>query len=300
MTEELTLTEVAEVLGVSENTAFKQWAKCKDKALSFGIVKEGRGSKAKYIQTLSEDNNKIAYDILREFLINECKFNSRTDFDKLIHYLYLVLLNTVEPNESNPHYTYEQFANIIGTSSKNISNYRNKLTEHGIMKNKRISKGRYAYLDTNHIYHKCTEEMYDSFYNAVETETDRLYEHYKKNKLTFNLNNHNEYSKARNIMLDTFDMEELESELKSIDDINIRKELTVDRIVSVSLKNVLEFNRNDFYKPAFYNVSLAWRNHEGIVLFKFFPNHLLHDFIIKDVVFLEIIAKAYMHIINTR
>ena len=171
MQKELTLIEVSEILGVSENTVLKNWNKCKDKALQFGIVKEGRGSKAKYIQTISNDSNKIAYDILREYLINECNFNVRTDFNKLIHYIYLVLLNSIDEE-----YTYNNlgYTNIIGVSEKKLIEYRKKLTECGVMQPKKASKGIYAYLDIDGVYNKCDYELYQTFNECIRNEAKRL------------------------------------------------------------------------------------------------------------------------------
>ncbi len=286
---ELTLTEVSEILGVSEGTIFKQWAKCKDKALQFGIEKKGRGSKAKYIQTITEDNNKIAYDILREFLINECKFNSRTDFNKLIHYIYLVLLNTVDEEYS---YNNIDYTNIIKVSEKKLIEYRRKLTESGVMQPKKISKGIYAYLDTEGTYNKCDMELYDTFNKCIENEAKRLL----KESYILDMTQNTDYKKAKDIVSINIDIDEVRDILKDLN-INDKKEFIKDTVSNITFKDKLE-DISKYYRLAYYEVSKNWQKELGIINVKFYPNHMLSDNIKNDIKFIEIITKAYAYIIN--
>ena len=288
MIKELTVTEVSEVLGVSEGTVIKNWNKCKDKALSFGIIKEGRGCNAKYIQTISDDNNKIAYDILREFLINECNFNSRTDFDKLIHYIYLALLNSIDEEY---HYNNLNYAETIGVSKVSLIEYRKKLTDCGVMKPKRVSKGVYAYLDMDDKYVKCDVDLYDSFNNCIIEEAKRLLE----DSYTVNLTDYNDYQRAKEIITTDFDFEELQNRLLNVSS-DLKRELIKDTATNISFKNDKDISR--FYKIAFYEVSKEWQKELGIKHIKFFPNHIISDFIVKDMQFINIIVDAYVYIQN--
>ena len=43
---ELTLTEVSEMLGISEATLLKNWKRCESRAKDFNIHKSGKGKKA--------------------------------------------------------------------------------------------------------------------------------------------------------------------------------------------------------------------------------------------------------------
>lgn len=289
MTKDLTLKEVSEILGVSETTVSKNWNKCKDKALQLGIVKEGRGKNSTYIQTISEDNNKIAYDILREFLINECKFNIRTDFNKLIHYIYLVLLNTVDEEYS---YNNIDYTNIIGVAEKNLIEYRKKLTECGVIKPKKVSKGVYAYLDTDGAYNKCDMELYDTFNKCIENEAKRLL----KESYILDMTQNTDYQKAKDIISINVDIDEIENILKNLN-INDKKEFLKDTVDNITFKDKLE-DISKYYRLAYYEVSKSWKDDLGIINVKFYPNHMLNDNIKNDMQFIEMITKAYAYIKN--
>lgn len=286
---ELTLKEVSGILGVSEDTVFKQWAKCKDKALQFGIVKEGRGKNCVYIQTISDDTNKIAFDILREMLINECKFNIRTDFTKVIHYIYLVLLNTIDED-----YCYKNidYTNIIGVAEKNLIEYRKKLTQCGVMQPKSTSKGIYAYLDTDGVYNKCDVELYDTFNKCIENEGRRLL----KESYILDMTQNKDYQKAKDIISIDVDIDEIENIFKNLN-IKDKKEFLKDTVDNITFKDKLE-DISKYYRLAYYEVSKQWQNDLGIVNVKFYPNHLLNDYIKNDMQFVAMIAKAYAYITN--
>ena len=286
---ELTLKEVSGILGVSEDTVFKQWAKCKDKALQFGIVKEGRGRNSIYIQTISDDTNKIAFDILREMLINECKFNSRTDFNKLIHYIYLVLLNTIDEEYC---YNNIDYTNIIGVAERNLIEYRKKLTQCGVMQPKSTSKGIYAYLDTDGVYNKCDVELYDTFNKCIENEGRRLL----KESYILDMTQNKDYQKAKDIISIDVDIDEIENIFKNLN-IKDKKEFLKDTVDNITFKDKLE-DISKYYRLAYYEVSKQWQNDLGIVNVKFYPNHLLNDYIKNDMQFVAMIAKAYAYITN--
>ena len=286
---ELTLKEVSGILGVSEDTVFKQWAKCKDKALQFGIVKEGRGRNSIYIQTISDDTNKIAFDILREMLINECKFNSRTDFNKLIHYIYLVLLNTIDEEYC---YNNIDYTNIIGVAERNLIEYRKKLTQCGVMQPKSTSKGIYAYLDTDGVYNKCDVELYDTFNKCIENEARRLL----KESYILDMTQNKDYQKAKDIISIDVDIDEIENIFKNLN-IKDKKEFLKDTVDNITFKDKLE-DISKYYRLAYYEVSKQWQNDLEIVNVKFYPNHLINDYIKNDMQFVAMIAKAYAYITN--
>lgn len=286
---ELTLTEVSGILGVSETTVSKSWNKCKDKALQFGITKEGRGRNSIYIQTISDDTNKIAFDILREMLINECKFSSKTDFTKVIHYIYLVLLNTIDED-----YCYKNidYTNIIGVSEKRLIEYRKKLTQCGVMQPKSTSKGIYAYLDTDGVYNKCDVELYDTFNKCIENEARRLL----KESYILDMTQNKDYQKAKDIISIDVDIDEIENIFKNLN-IKDKKEFLKDTVDNITFKDKLE-DISKYYRLAYYEVSKQWQNDLEIVNVKFYPNHLINDYIKNDMQFVAMIAKAYAYITN--
>lgn len=289
---EITLKEASEILGVSENTILKQWKKCEDKALKFGIVKEGRGKNAVYIQTIPEDKNKISYDILREFLINECNFDTRTDFDKLIHYLYLLLLNSTDEDEK---YTYNNISYIdnIGIAEKNLIHYRKKLTDSGYMKQKKVSKGRYAYLDTEGVYHQCKDsKLYDNFNKCVVNEAKSLL----KGSYILDLTQSTDYQKAKDIIEIDFDIKEIKEDIQNLN-YEQQKQYIKDIVNHITFKNDME-DISRYYKIAYYEVSKSWQEELGIVNVKFYPNHMLSDIITNDIEFTNIIKEAYIYIKN--
>lgn len=289
MESELTLKEVSGILGVSETTILKNWNKCKDKALQFGIVKEGRGRNSIYIQTITDDTNKIAFDILREMLINECKFDIRTDFTKVIHYIYLVLLNTIDED-----YCYKNidYTNIIGVSEKRLIEYRKKLTEGGVMQPKSTSKGIYAYLDTDGVQNKCDVELYDTFNKCIENEGKRLL----KESYILDMTQNKDYQKAKDIISIDVDIDEIENIFKNLN-IKDKKEFLKDTVDNITFKDKLE-DISKYYRLAYYETSKQWQNDLGIVNVKFYPKHLLSDYIKNDMQFVAMIAKAYAYITN--
>ena len=285
----ITIDEVSNILGISEGTILNNWKRCADKALGFGIEKVGRGKQAIYIQTISEDKNKIAYDILRELLINDCEFDTRTDFKKLIHYIYLVLLNSIDEEYyyNNLSYMYN-----IGIAKSNLIHYRSKLTEAGIMKPKKFSKGIYAYLDTEGNYNKCDVDLYDNFNRCVVIEAKRLF----KESYLVNLTDYKDYQKAKYIITNDFDIEDLYNNLEAISSIELKKELLKDSTTNLFL-NEYDDNINRFYKIAFYEVSKEWEKELAIKHVRFFPNHILSDSITKDMTMVTMITEAYAYTI---
>lgn len=285
---EISIKDVSDILGVSENTILKNWNKCRDKALQFNIVKEGRGAKASYIQTISENNNKIAYDILIEFLIQKCKFNVRTDFDKLIHYIYLVLLNTID----NKTYKNSNYMEEIRIAKSNLIQYKKKLTNAGVMQPKHLSKGSYQYMDMDNTYNMCDINLYDSFIKCIMNRAEQLIEE----EYNLNLCDYEDYKKARDIITSDFDIEDIETIIHKISDDKIRKEAIKDNTTNISKINTDNILR--FYKIAFFEVSKAWQKEFNIKHVKFFPNHTLTHKIINDMQFIEIILKAYAYTIE--
>ena len=283
---ELTLTEVSEILCISEATLLKNWKRCEHRAKDFNIHKIGKGKKAEYIQYISEDKNKVAYDIMREYLINECGFDTRTDFKKLIHYIYLVLLNTIDTKR----YRNSKYMEEIEITKANLIGYRRKLTKAGIMQPKHLSRGTYCYMNMNNIYNKCDVEIYDSFTRCIIHTAEQLIE----SKYNINLCDYEEYKKARDIITSDFEIEDIEDIINKVSDDKLKKEAVKDKTTNMSMPNKDNIFR--FYKIAFFEVSKSWQEEFGIKHVKFFPNHCLSYKIKDDAVFIEMIKNAYAHI----
>jgi hypothetical protein len=286
---ELTLEEVSEIVGISEATLLKNWKRCEPRAKELGITKEGKGKKAQYFQTIDEDPNKIAYDILREYLINECGFDTRTDFKKLAKYIYLVLLNTVDSKR----YRNAKYMEEVDIAEKNLINYRRKLTQCGVMKPKHICKGTYAYMDMDNIYNLCDEELHDSFTRSIISMAEKLLEE----SYNIDLTNFEDYQKAKDIITSDFDVSDLMDKLLSVSDNGVRKDILKDQTTN----NTLKIDKESIlrlYKIAFFEVSKQWQEVFKIKHVKFFPNHMLVNSIAKDNTFIEMIVNAYAYTLN--
>ena len=287
--EELTLEEVSRIISVSEKQIYKNFNKYKSKLEEYNLVAEGKGKKRKFFKNLKyETKEKIAYKLLVDFLKNECGFDLRTNFNKLIHYIYLVFLNSID---SNFKYKNNDFEKIIGLSEKQLIKYRNKLTEVNIMKLKKFSKGIYMYLDESNEFKECNSELYDSFNMCILNECKNLF----KSKYTVDLTNSKDYKKAKDIITDDFDF----SSIELFFDIKLQKDKKV--VKELLTKNNLFYSKEyeNFYKIAFFEVSKAWEKEFGIKHVKFFPNHVLQEYILKDKEIIEIIVNAYSYIKST-
>ena len=261
---ELTLEEVANKLNVSVKTVVTNWNKQRAKADALGIVKIGIGKNAKYICVAPTTKEQITYECLREYLIQECKFDIRTDFKKLIHYIYLVLLNTIDEEY---HYNNLGYIQQLGISQRNLITYRQKLTNTGVLKPKSTSSGIYAYLNINNEYIVCDSRLHSDFIMCILSHYEKLLE----NKYLVDLSDKEDYQKAKDI---------IESEIHDYESLGIYP---------------IPHTKEHIYKIAFYEVFKAWEEELGIKHVKFFPNHMINNFIVKDMDMIDMIVNAYVY-----
>ena len=262
---ELTLEEVASKLNVSVKTVVTNWNKQRVKADALGIVKTGVGKNAKYIYTVPTTKEQIAYECLKEYLIKECRFDIRTDFKKLMHYIYLVLLNTIDEGY---HYNNLVYVNTIGVDESNLIKYKKKLTNAGFLKPRSASSGIYAYLDINNNYIVCDSRLHSDFTMCVLSYYEKLLE---DKYLANDLSNKEDYQKAKNI---------IQAEIQDYESLGIYP---------------VTHTKEHIYKIAFYEVSKAWEEELGIKHVKFFPNHMINNFIVKDMDMIDMIVNAYIY-----
>ena len=99
------------------------------------------------------------------------------------------------------------------------------------------------------------------------------------NDYIVNLKNSKDYQKAKDIITSDFDFEDLQETLINISSSELKNEIVKDKVTNVTMNDNDNISR--FYKIAFYEVSKAWQEECGIKHVKFFPNHMLADFIAK-------------------
>lgn len=284
---ELKLEEVSKITGISENQLYNNFSKYIQRLEEYSISYEGKGKKRRFFKSICDSQERIAYEILTEFLMQECNFSPRTNFIKLIHYMYLVLLNSIDEDYKYSNYHFEDY---IGISEKQLIKYRRKLTEANVMKPKKVSKGIYMYLDLNNEYQECDIDLYNSFNQCILNECKNLF----KSKYTVDLTNQSDYKKAKDIITNDFDFSaiDLNLDIKKPKDEKVIKEL----LTKNDLFRSNEYER--FYKIAFYEVSKAWEIEFGIKHIKFFPNHILDESVSKDNTMISLITNAYSYILN--
>lgn len=256
--QEITLIEISEMTGISENQLKKNWKQYEPRMNEIGISKTGRGSKATYYIE-ERDNYKLAYDILVEMLIQEYGFNTRTDFNKVIKYLYYVMINTRDKNKFYFNYDY---VSLVGVDESNLINYFKKLSGENALIRKDLKEGKFMYLNLDNEYVECDKRLAEEFRQCVINECRRL----RKEGYKVDLSVKKDYEKAVDIIKNYDFLEDI-----YLDNDDLR-----------------------FYKIAFKEVSDAWQKDLGIKWIKFFPKHRLSY--AKDEVFIEMISKAYEYV----
>ena len=138
---EITINEVAETIGVSENTLYKNFKICIPKLEQYGILYEGKGKKRKFYKIQKDiiSNENIAYEIFEQIVYNAWGFDRRIDIFKLLHFMSVILITqTIEGHTSI--LTNKQLANIVDIDEKTIRSYKEKLIENGIIMPSNLSK----------------------------------------------------------------------------------------------------------------------------------------------------------------
>ena len=142
---EITLNEISEITGISENQILKNFKRYMPRLELLGITKEGRGKNAKYYITdnLDNDNFKIAYDTFINIFRDAFYFDSRTDFDSLLLFMGYIQSHTLDKDH---YFTIRNFSFISGISERTIGKYVKHLREYNILSPKELSKKYYIAL----------------------------------------------------------------------------------------------------------------------------------------------------------
>lgn len=139
---EISITEVSELIGVSQNTLYKDFKKCVNKLEKHNISYEGKGKNRKFyiIEQDILNQNKEAYDIFKQIVYNVWKFNRQVDIDKLLHFMIVILKNQGIMDHTSI-LTHDEIADIIGLQQRQtISKYKKRFVENGVIQKKELSK----------------------------------------------------------------------------------------------------------------------------------------------------------------
>lgn len=161
MNKKITLTEISNLLGVSEGQLLKNWKKYSSKLDEYGITKEGRGKKATYYikdkeQQLDDKNiYQLAYMILQDVF-------KQKDIKNILKFLEIIMCNTTR------FYTNKDYSNILGLSEKTIELYRKILRENDIICTNETSHQKYfgVMLSGEHI--EISQDDYSFIYRKIE------------------------------------------------------------------------------------------------------------------------------------
>lgn len=137
---EITLKEVSELTGVSENQVLKNYKQYSSKFEALGITKEGKGKKAKYYRIESQDPYQVAYEIFISIFRDAFDFNYKTNFDNLLLLMGYIKSHTLDKNH---YFTARQFSYITGIREDTLSYYINQLREYKILKPKYVARKYY-------------------------------------------------------------------------------------------------------------------------------------------------------------
>lgn len=138
---EITINQVSEILGVSENTLYKDFKKCIPKLEQYGILHEGKGKKRKFYQIQKDitTNEAIAFETFEQIVYNAWGFDRRVNIDKLLHFMNVILITqTIQGHTSI--LSNEQLANIIEVDEKTIRKYKKRLIDYGVIMPLNLSK----------------------------------------------------------------------------------------------------------------------------------------------------------------
>ncbi|MGL5753070.1 MAG: hypothetical protein ACRCXT_21185 [Paraclostridium sp.] len=138
---EININEVAETIGVSENTLYKDFKKCIDKFEQYGITYEGKGKKRKFYQIQQDivSNEKVAYDTFEQIAYNVWYFDRRVDIDKLLHFMAIILTTqTIEGHTSI--LSLEEIAKVIDIDRETLRKYKQRLGAYDVVVPHGLSK----------------------------------------------------------------------------------------------------------------------------------------------------------------
>ena len=138
---EITLTEVSELVGVSEKQINKNFKRYMPKLEKYNILFEGKGKNRKFYKLQNDiiSNEQFAYEIFELIAYNTWGFDRQTNIDKLLHYMSIILY--IKDNKSTLTYLrIEDFARIVGVTKTVIKRYRKKLIKNNIIMPNELSK----------------------------------------------------------------------------------------------------------------------------------------------------------------
>lgn len=266
---EITINEVAETIGVSENTLYKNFKICIPKLEQYGILYEGKGKKRKFYKIQKDiiSNENIAYEIFEQIVYNAWGFDRRIDIFKLLHFMSVILITqTIEGHTSI--LSNKQLANIVNIDEKTIRSYKEKLIENEVIMPSNLSKVvTYASLleteiptitselrpNINNRFNSINQEAKrDNFNYSIKLVVGDTIKQEAKNKIvvpndifdsylnacktianTKNLRNKYDYEEVENLILDNkkeFKITEID---KYIAFQNFKKELGIDKLYQV-------------------------------------------------------------------
>lgn len=139
---EMSITDVSQLIGISENQLYKNFKRCEDRLKEYNILYEGRGKSRNFYQVKSDippSKEKLAYDIFKEIAYNEWKFNRQTNIDKLLYYMGLVLSKQKSESDASVLST-KDIARQMKVSESTIRKYKKILVDNKIFKPKNFSK----------------------------------------------------------------------------------------------------------------------------------------------------------------
>lgn len=266
---EITINEVAETIGVSENTLYKNFKICIPKLEQYGILYEGKGKKRKFYKIQKDiiSNENIAYEIFEQIVYNAWGFDRRIDIFKLLHFMSVILITqTIEGHTSI--LSNKQLANIVNIDEKTIRSYKEKLIENEVIMPSNLSKVvTYASLleteiptitselrpNINNRFNSINQDpKRDNFNYSIKLVVGDTIKQEAKNKIvvpndifdsylnacktianTKNLRNKYDYEEVENLILDNkkeFKITEID---KYIAFQNFKKELGIDKLYQV-------------------------------------------------------------------
>ncbi len=139
---EISKTEVSELIGISENQLYKNFKRYEKRLEEYNILYEGKGKDRKFYKVESDiptSREKLAYDIFKEITYNEWKFNRRTNIDKLLYYMGLILSKQKSESDVSVLSTKE-IARQMKVSESTIRKYKKILVNNNVFKPSNLSK----------------------------------------------------------------------------------------------------------------------------------------------------------------
>lgn len=165
MNKEITLQEISCLIGVSENQLLKNWKRYSIRLDELGISKEGRGQKAKYFVTKSDEDNlyKLAYSTLQDIL--EMK-----DIKNILKFLEIVICN------KDNFYTNKDYSELVGVSERAIKGYRKLLRDLEIILPNEYCHQKYYAVNRHGEHIEISQDEYTNIEKAITNEQIKIYE----------------------------------------------------------------------------------------------------------------------------